>query len=75
MKMLPTEMRAYISNSFVEMWQHPVGEKLTSLLDDRNYAWMTSEGINFRRDGVLSRCSHSEETLARYKALLASKRN
>jgi hypothetical protein len=24
--MLPSEMRDYVSNSIVEMWQHPVGE-------------------------------------------------
>lgn len=73
----PAEMRAYVSRSFVEMWQYSGGEQLFSRLelDGRDYLWMTSKSINLQRDGPVSSCKHDAGTRARYDLFLASKQS
>jgi hypothetical protein len=66
----PSEIRAYVSNSFEEMWQYPAREQLFSECADGGYVCMTSGAINMWREGKLSSCAHNAETRARYNSLL-----
>jgi hypothetical protein len=75
-RMLPSEIRAYVTGSFSAMWQYPVGEQLFSTLaGDRDYVCMTAQAINFWRGGKLSACAHDAETRARYDLLRDIKTN
>lgn len=66
-----SELRAYVVNSFDQLWKYPAGEQVFSQFTDRTYVCITSKQINFWDDeGKLTRCAHDAETRARYELLL-----
>jgi len=70
-KVQPSEVRGYVLNSFLEMWQKPAGKQIFSeFADGKSYVCMTSKAINFWHEGQLTSCNYSVDTKARYDLIL-----
>jgi hypothetical protein len=67
-------VRTYVSSSAETAWGFPIGEQLFSYFVGGDYVCMTSQGINYWRQGSLAiTCAHDEPTLDRYNSLLVSR--